>query len=240
MNGLRRIFVFGRSLSWLALVWALSGCSQRDEIASYEVLKPEIVDPTLVARPAATADAKPQKTIGLILPAGDISWFFKLTGPTEAVEAVETDFVNFVKSVKLGNSDDASPTWSLPEGWQQLPGSQFRFATVRLPAKASSDKPQDITVSQAGGDKLSNVNRWRGQLNLSPISAAELDSTTEKLEIDGRQAIYVSLVGTGSGAMSGGGMGGAPFAPFAGGALPPDHPPIGEGSKTTGEPKKSP
>jgi hypothetical protein len=147
----------------------------------------------------------------------------------------ESAFVNFVKTVKLSGSGDASPTWTLPESWQQLPGSQFRYATLRVPASTDSAKPQEISVTQAGGDVLSNINRWRGQLNLSPISAAELDSTTEKLDIDGRKATYVSLVGTGSG-----GMGGAPFAPFAGGALPPDHPPIGEGKKTTGEAKKSP
>jgi hypothetical protein len=217
----------------LALL-AATGCSQRDEIASYEVLKPEVVDPTLVARPAATPGAK-QQTIGLIVPAGETSWFFKLTGPQADVEPLEDDFLELAKTVKLSGGPDATPSWTLPDGWQQLPGSQFRYATIRVPAATAADKPQEISVSQAGGDVLANVNRWRGQLSLQPVSEAELGSTTKKMTIDGREATYVSFVGTGSG-----GMGGAPFAPFASGALPEGHPPIGTGEKTTSEPKKSP
>jgi hypothetical protein len=214
----------------VAVVVLVAGCGQRDQIAQYTVPKPEVIDSTLVARPSApSAAAVETQTFGLIIPAGDMSWFFKLTGPKEAVEPLEEAFLDFVKTVKLIGGADANPSWTLPEGWQQLPGSQFRYATIRLPAAADSGKPQEITVSSAGGDVLSNINRWRGQLSLKPVSANELAETTEKLEIDGRDATYVSLVGSGSG-----GMGGAPFAPFAGGALPPDHPPIPTEKTTSG------
>ena len=89
-----------------------------------------------------------------------------------------------------------------------------------------------IPLPISGGDLqkyvLDNVNRWRQQLNLAPVTAEELASTTKPLKIDGREATLVSLVGKGSG-----GMGGAPFAPFAGGQLPPDHPPIGDKNAST-------
>jgi hypothetical protein len=209
------------------LLLPLTGCGQRDQITSYEVLKPEVVDPTLVSKPS-TEPQSAQQTIGLIFPAGGFSWFFKLTGPQDEVESVEDAFLDFVKTIKLPDREGAEPTWTLPDGWQQLPGSQFRFATLRLPSPSGSGKPAEISVSQAGGDMLSNVNRWRGQLNLPPVAEAELSTTTKKLPIDGREATYVSLVGTGSGS-----MGGAPFAPFAGGKLPPDHPPIGPGTNAS-------
>jgi hypothetical protein len=84
---------------------------------------------------------------------------------------------------------------------------------------------------------LDNINRWRGQLNMKPIAADEIEKTTKPLKIDGHDATLVSLIGTGSGGTltptlsqrERENLGGAPFAPFASGAsapLPADHPPI--------------
>jgi hypothetical protein len=219
----------------LAAAGPLAGCDQHDEITSYIVRKPELVDPTLVARTAQARSASEgagsgvattqNQTLGLIIPAGDQAWFFKLTGDVKTVKPQHEAFLDFVQSIKFPPAG-GSPTWTLPDGWKQLPGSQFRYATIQLPA-AAGEKPLEISVSSAGGDMLANVNRWRQQLSLPPIKADELSSTTKTLKIDGRDATLVSFVGKGTGQMSGG----APFAPFAGGALPPDHPPI-DGKKS--------
>jgi hypothetical protein len=209
----------------LSSLVVLFGCGQQEEITSYKVKKPELVDPTFTAaanRPAGPATV--QQTLGLIVPVGDTSWFFKLTGETTSVEPQEAAFLEFAKTIKFSTGADAKPTWTLPTGWKEFPGNEFRFATIRLPESESDAKPLEISVSPAGGDVLANINRWRGQLNLKPIAAADMSDTTKALQIDGRDATFVSLVGTGSGQ-----MGGAPFAPFAGGsgaALPADHPPI--------------
>jgi len=217
-----------------ALLALLSGCGGGDEIARYTVSKPELVDPTLVAKSKASAAvgqpaaaASTQQTLGLIVPIGNGSWFFKLTGEKADVEPQYEAFVQFVSSIKFSHGSDPKPSWTLPEGWKELPGSQFRFATIRLP-EDSGVKPLEISVSVAGGEVLANINRWRGQLNLKTISADELATTTKTLDVDGHEARLVSLVGTGSGTMSG-----APFAPFASGAaLPPDHPPIVDNKKS--------
>jgi hypothetical protein len=196
------------------------GCNQKEPITKYTVRKPELVDPTLVTKVGApAAPTTPQQTLGLIVPVGDVSWFFKVTADNEVVEAQRETIEKFLASVKFSAGESPTPTWTLPEGWRQLPGSQFRYATIRLPESPSAAKPLEITVSTAGGDILSNINRWRGQLSLKPIAAADLASSTQAMEIDGRQATLVSLVGKGTGQM--------PGAPFAGGsgALPPDHPP---------------
>jgi hypothetical protein len=54
-----------------------------------------------------------------------------------------------------------------------------------------------VTISkfpgEAGGQEA-NINRWRGQLGLSPISGA--DSSVSSLEIDGRKAYLVDIKGT--------------------------------------------
>jgi hypothetical protein len=216
----------------LLLLLSLGGCGQRDEIAKYTTLKPEIVDPTLQARPAsASATSSEQQTLGLIVSVGDVGWFFKLTGDVKGVEPQHEAFLQFATSIKFSAGGEPKPTWTLPEGWKELPGREMRFATIQI---AADGKPLELSViplPKSGADDqkyvLDNVNRWRQQLNLKPVAAGELSSTTKTLSIDGREATLVSLVGTGSG-----GMGGAPFAPFAGGVLPPDHPPIGGNQPT--------
>jgi hypothetical protein len=228
------------SIFVVSCFWAVAGCGQHDEIARYSVPKPELVDPTLVAKanlPAAATTE--QQTLGLIVPVGEMGWFFKLTGEKQAVEAQHEAFLQFIMSIKFSAAPDSKPSWTLPEGWKERPGSQMRFATIQI---AADGKPLELSViplPMTGGDEqkyvLDNINRWRGQLNLKPIDANELAATTKTLKIDGHESTLVSLVGTGSG-----GMGGAPFAPFAGGkSLPPDHPPIGKASSTTGDKKSN-
>jgi len=209
----------------------LAGCGQHEEIARYTVPKPELIDPTLASRPRAPATEKETRTLGLIVPLGATGWFFKLTGDAAAVEKQEEAFSQFASSLKYSAAADPKPSWTLPEGWQEQPGSGMRYATISVPGEG---KPLDLSViplpgaggagEQGSTEKyvLDNVNRWRTQLNLKPITAAELSTTTKTLQVGGHEATYVSLAGTGSGGMSGK----APFAPFAGGELPPDHPPI--------------
>lgn len=201
---------------WPILMLLAAGCS-RDQITSYTVKKPELIDPTLTAA-AAAAEPKPQQTLGAIVLLENAGWFFKLSGDPAQVEPQRGAFVDFVKSVQFAGSADPQPKWELPEGWSELPGNQFRFATLRLPASAGQ---LEITVTTLPrGDTpaeeyvLANVNRWRGQVGLPQVSAEELAGTTETFKVGPHDATFVSLVGEATG-------GGMPGAPFAGGAAPP-------------------
>src|SRR5262245_51417103 len=225
-----------------ALFGLLAGCGQGDGITRYTVTKPELIDPTLVAKTSGPiAPTVEQQTIGLIVPVSDTLWFFKLTGDKLAVEPQYEAFLQFVGSIKFSAAPDSKPSWTLPEGWKELPGREMRFATIQI---AADGKPLELSViplPKAGDDTqksiLDNVNRWRGQLKLAPIAAAELFSTTKKLKVGDYEAALVSLVGAGGGGMTGAPF--APFAPFAGGAdLPPDHPPIGKATSTTSDKAK--
>lgn len=199
----------------LGLGGLAAGCGTREEIARYSVAKPELVDPTPVSASGPVAMATKQHVLGAIIPVKSTSWFFKLAGDPDAVEPVREQFLSFVKSIQFSEGD-SKPTWKLPEGWQELPGGEFRFATLRLPASSAGGKPLEITVSSAGGDVLANINRWRGQVGLGPISADELAKTTETFKVGEYEATFVSLTGTGSG-----GMTGVPMAPVASGGATP-------------------
>lgn len=228
--------LFTKDLKLVAglLVVILAGCGQRDQIARYSVRKPELVDPTLVSKSSApAAAATEQQTLGLIVAVGDMGWFFKLTGDVKAVQPQHEAFLEFIQSIKFSAAPDAKPSWKLPAGWKDLPGREMRFATIQIAADPAPIELSVIPLPNSSRDTqkyiLDNVNRWRQQLRLPAIAVSDLGATTKSLKVDGHEATLVSLVGTGSGQ-----MGGAPFAPFAGGggALPLDHPPV-ENVKTT-------
>ncbi len=213
------------------------GCGQHDQITSYTVRKPELVDPTLAATPpVAATTAADNQTLGLIVPVGDMGWFFKLTGDAKVVEQQHEAFLKFMQSIRFSPPPDAKPSWTLPSGWKELPGREMRFATIQIAADGGA--PLELSVIPLPNTSkdtqkyvLDNVNRWRQQLRLPPIGAGDLASNTKTLKVDGHEATLVSLLGKGSGQMSG-----APFAPFAGGgsSLPADHPSVPAAKSASG------
>ncbi|MGC3970208.1 MAG: hypothetical protein QM775_23630 [Pirellulales bacterium] len=81
-----------------------------------------------------------------------------------------------------------------PGEWLATPPSQFNVAAF---AVTDGGEKLRITVSEAQGDMLSNINRWRVQeLSLPPIEADQLDSAVTKLKIDGREGDFVELIGS--------------------------------------------
>jgi hypothetical protein len=52
-----------------------------------------------------------------------------------------------------------------------------------------------ISVSIAGGDMTANVNRWRQQVQLGALNAADLEKEMRKLKVDGQDATYVEAIG---------------------------------------------
>lgn len=216
---------------------AIVGCRPADEIHSYDVPKETARPATAVARSAEPTD----RMLAAILPDGDQAWFFKVVGPLGKVDEYAAQVYKFFSSVRPA-SGRPHPDWQLPDGWQQQSGSGLRAATVRIPTDGDS---LEISVSKLpwGGSEaelLSNVNRWRGQLQLAPISAAGLTACTRDLNVDGTTMTVVQLAGqmqdSGMTPPFAGGTDaarGAPMMPRAtggnadqGGGLPAGHPPI--------------
>ena len=188
----------------------LAGCQRPDDIVRYTVARSrEVHSP---ASTAANDDGVwvPGQLLGAIVPQGQQTWFFKLTGRLELVKPQLEPFLAFMKSVRL---TDKGPEWALPEGWEQLPGSDIRFATLKIPTEK---KPLEMTViplPTGPGDAedylLDNVNRWRDQLRQEPISKAELPDRTVKIELGETPAWLVNFEGQVR-------EGGTAMPPFAG------------------------
>ena len=176
-----------------AVVCLLLGCRSEDQVLTYQIPK---VKP-------------PHRMLGAILPQGERAWFFKLAGAYDSVAEQADRFRTFIESVRFGEGPEAEPTWTLPAGWQQLPGNSMRFATIEI---TTDEAPLEVSVTvlplppQDG--ILTNVNRWRGQMGLSPLSRAGLAADTTSVKAGDVTATIVELVGK----QSAGGPMAAPFA----------------------------
>jgi hypothetical protein len=194
-------------MSAAVLVAGLLGCQSDEQITSYTVAKPPPpVRPKSLplravgrARPEGEASA-PTRILGAIVPRGRQVWFFKLTGPTDAVVAQAEVFVRFLKTIDFSGG---TPRWNLPAGWTEKPGDQFRYKTLVID---TPDAPLEMSVSMlpgSGGDfdqyLLANVNRWRDQVQLAPLAPEELADRTLKLELADGEAWLVNIEGRGQG-----------------------------------------
>ena len=196
----------------------LTGCRDEEEIRRYKVDKPHVlqkINPGASKDRAGSPNAPagvPSRMLAAIVPHGKEAWFFKVTGPIPEVAKQTDAFKRLIQSVTFEGAD-GKPQWKTPEGWEQRPGSEMRFATLQIP---SSGQPLELAVSSLAvrdGEDLQqyilmNVNRWRTQMQLPPITKEELPETTEQVELEGTTAVIADLEGLFSGGM---GMQ-APFA----------------------------
>lgn len=84
--------------------------------------------------------------------------------------------------------------YEVPEGWEQLPPTQFRIVNLRLGA----EPPAEITLVMLmgdGGGVRANVDRWRRQVGLAPMSDEEFLALEDRTLFD-NPAKYVELRGS--------------------------------------------
>jgi hypothetical protein len=209
------------------------GCTPEPEIVRHRVHKDRSgleklrqPDQPPVVHSPSMSEPKSEKTrmAVAIFNKTDATWFFKIVGPPEKIDAAEQQWRPFFESVKF---EDKEPTWDLPEGWSAAGPKPMRFATFVI-----DDAPPslELAISSLGPnqDMLDNVNRWRKQIGLKDIAESELDDNLKKHKTETGEFLLFDALGTGPGRMTppfaGGGV--APFAsggaaPFAGGGGQP-------------------
>ena len=68
-------------------------------------------------------------------------------------------------------SSSAPLAWTLPDGWSGIPTQPMRLASF----SAGEGATCGLFLFQGGGDRLANVNRWRGQAGLPPLDEPGLE-----------------------------------------------------------------
>jgi hypothetical protein len=179
----------------------LAGCGE-DEIRHYKAARLEQPKPAARTR----APMGEQRLLAAIIPHADRTWFCKLVGPAATINNLAEPFEQFVRSIRFEEGKEIS--WTLPDGWDQHPGSASRYATIHID---SDDQHLDLTVVPLGreaGSLLDNVNRWRNQLGMNPVGESDLAQLTRDLKLDGMDVTIVDMS-------------------VAGPAMPPGHHPVG-------------
>jgi hypothetical protein len=171
----------------ILILAGLSGC-QQDEITHYQVPKTET------------------RLLAAIVPHGDRTWFFKLTGSAADVDGQKENFISFLQSVRFTDKGEEPVTWTVPDGWQRGKGSELRYATFRIKGGGAPLELTVIGLGKEAGSKLDNVNRWRKQLGLKPVTEADLRQLTQEIKMAGEPVTLVDMKGSGQAAMT------APFA----------------------------
>ncbi len=100
------------------------------------------------------------------------------------------------------NVDGDQPEWEAPDHWEAGPVSAMRRGSYSVSGPEGS---ADISITTFPGDVgglLANVNRWRGQLNLGPISEDRLPDYTRAETIHGREATIVEFDGPSQGTVT--------------------------------------
>jgi len=151
----------------------VAGC-HRDEVKTYRVAKEQ--NPP----PPQTAPALPTDSPNPSLPPGhpDIS-----SVPAASMPAA---------------SGSAEPllTWKTPEGWTEVTPSEMRVASFKV--SGQNGKQADVSVvplpGMPGSDDA-NVNRWRGQVGLLPVSPEELKKAAEDVEAGSQPAQLYDIAG---------------------------------------------
>lgn len=162
------------------------------------------------------ADGKKPNTrmLAAILPHGPSTWFFKMTGDAALVEAQKSSFTQFLRTLRFTGTS-ASPAvatearvpppstssntqglnWTVPDGWKEMPPSGMRKGSFAV--SGNQNMQADVSIVSLPGDAggfLSNINRWRGQISLPPLTQTELSKLTTYLEVRGEQVALIDMI----------------------------------------------
>jgi len=187
------------------------GCERPEPIRQYRIS---------TAVPAALKGN--DRMLGAMIPHEQAVWFFKVTGPVDAVTFAEQEIRQFIKDVTF--TDGSPDLGELPTGWNRDSDKPMRMATllINTPSKQLELAISQLPKTDNWDEQVAlNVNRWRGQLKLAELPSRWAGA--EPLELTNATdppAVWVDITGE-----MGAGPSMPPFAnmgaqPFASGASP--------------------
>jgi hypothetical protein len=168
----------------------------------------EVTVVDLIGLPQGADPAKDGRIVAAMTSSGGSTLFFKMRGNAALTESQKNDFIKWVAAVcnaqaptRPSQSDAMLPPtaskpeikWEIPKGWQEVPASSMRYASF-----SAGDGKIDISVVMFpgdGGSDIDNVNRWRVQIGLPPMSEAAVTSQITTLNADDATFAMVDIAG---------------------------------------------
>jgi hypothetical protein len=106
-------------------------------------------------------------------------------GSSAEIEAVQASHAAMSASAPSGAGYESS----LPAGWAEIPGSGMRKASYKIQGTSIDF----YLISLSMGDVPSNVNRWRGQVGLPPVSPEAIAQDVVAFQADGHAVSYIEI-----------------------------------------------
>ena len=146
---------------------------------------------------SADSAADAEGILAGVLPLKTETWYFKFSGPVGVLRKTEGVFAQFLRTVRIAGSEKSAPTptpapapsgvkkvnVTPPDGWTPSAGSAMRAASFSIAGPDGTTA--DVSVVPIPGDSgsiLDNVNRWRSQLKLAPLTSADDPALGKKAE----------------------------------------------------------
>ncbi len=190
--------VLHATLPVAALLFAallFTGCQPAEQIETYTIERTAPPKPPL---DTAAYAKQLDHILVAILPQEKKAWFFKLVGKAPAIERQQQAFRDFIATVNLADASTDTPTWDVPEGWQEKEASKMRAATLVLPDEdgelelAVSSLPLSVDWEEF---LVPNVNRWLRQLQRDPLPKATVLKLAKQLATKNGEATLFELSG---------------------------------------------
>ena len=85
--------------------------------------------------------------------------------------------------------------YDLPTGWSKAANDTFSQVALEAGEGANGIRVTFSALAAAAGDLGPNINRWRRQVGLGPVSDEDIQAAAKEMEIGGVKAPYVELQG---------------------------------------------
>ena len=167
----------------------LFSCKQKEEIKTIDVALD--VAETKVAAPQKKMRGLPEGTdfiLAYVIPTSSRQWFVKITMPRTELGVIKPVLEKLQASLVIDENAVDVVTVDLGEGWNMKREQGFIHSSI-----TNEKFKARITISEAQGSLLSNVNRWNGQLGNSSVTESQLPTISSKIKVNGRFAILVFL-----------------------------------------------
>ena len=162
--------------------------------------------------PNGADPAKDGRIIAAMTSAGGSTLFFKIRGNAALTESQKSEFIKWVASVcnaqgesKMPPAASAMPPtenasnpqikWQTPAGWSEVPASSMRYASFNAGTNDNKVDISIVTFPGEGGSDADNVNRWRQQIGLPPMTPDAVATQIEPLKGDGTDFSMVDIAG---------------------------------------------
>ncbi|MFT3782060.1 MAG: hypothetical protein QM790_08590 [Nibricoccus sp.] len=168
-------------------------------------------------------EGKKARILGAWLKQPDRTWFFKITGDADTVGQQREPLIAFLKTVEFAAPEaltqpastnnlpaptvadlppppptDNTLTWSAPTSWKPKALGQMRKGSYSVPGDGGEADLSVTMLAAAANPLLENVNRWRRQIGLPPVSEAELPAQTTKLAANDLQFTVIDYTNNGT------------------------------------------